>query len=339
MMRHVTEQLLINNPVTEKSLSQSELKSQVNKKIQQLMMIGAVDDTPKPLRYLMEIDLSAKVALDASYGNHSEGKAVSNKVYVDKLTDGEILKIKQLSPWRTQLADFADNMKAKMLPSHDTYGKLGDNLPSHANSVAGVGSVIVQIVMLGVLLNNASQKNPEYYARTAGNTMILFGSAIGALESFVRTSYVSTDIKKLNLFKRIIVNGDSVLYSSFKVVGVIGAVIIAIADIYQALNSIKDGYQSQAIVYFLSAVGGTLVAGAAFVGAVAGTILIVVGSLLMVAAGIYFLFFAQNDIQKWLERCFFGIIHNKVEMYPTFKIEAEALQIVTNQLPPKATKN
>lgn len=307
--------------------------------IQQLMMVGAVDDKPKPIRYLMEIDLSAKVALDASYGNHSEGKAVSNKVYVDTLTDREILKIKRLSPWRSQLADFADNMKAKMLPSKDTYGKLGDNLSSHVNSLAGVGSVIVQIVMLGVFLNNSSQKNPEYYARTAGNTKILLGTEIGALESFVRTSYVSTDIKMLNLFKRLMVNDDSVFSLFFKVVGVIGPVLNAFADSYQAFISFKDGYNSVAFAYLTSAVGGALIAGALFVGAVAGTILTVVGCILMVAARIYFLFFAQNDIQKWLERCFFGVIHNNVEMYPAFKIESEALQIVTNQLPPRTTKN
>ncbi|KAA6125193.1 T6SS effector BTH_I2691 family protein [Cupriavidus cauae] len=109
-------------------------------------------------------------------------------------------------------------------------------------------------------------------------------------------------------------------------VSLFGGVAIAILDVAQIYPEFKERNYAVSALYLLSAVAGGVLAAAAFsaatgVGIVAAVVLLAISALLV--------WFGDNDIQDWLERCYWGDLVE--ERYATHEIEMKQLRLAIKE--------
>ena len=122
------------------------------------------------------------------------------------------------------------------------------------------------------------------------------------------------------------VSGIVKLIGRARVLGCIGALIVAVFDGYNAVKSLNEGNVKMAGLYAGAAVAGFgLGVILAFPGLVAAAALVPVIAALFVAVvviGILIEYFKDNPVQDWLERCYWGILSS--ERYPNQSAEQAA---------------
>lgn len=150
--------------------------------------------------------------------------------------------------------------------------------------------------------------------------------AAGALSLTATTADVITKVYKNGMSLRLGSGYTSLgverMLKVTKILGVVGALIVACADLWQAYSAAKEGQYFMMTLYILGAAAGAGLAVALAIGVAVPLI----GWLFVavVSIGLMIEYFKDNKLEDWLERCPWGILPK--ERYPNEQVEQAAFQ-------------
>lgn len=191
--------------------------------------------------------------------------------------------------------------------------------------VGAVGAAL-DAVLLWKLWSDAGEsmahKRNDTWARVGAGLIGVIGGAGEAV-----SKVLAARVEFGRQFGRALPNRLGTLFSKYGArVSLFGGIAIAILDAAQAYPEFKERNYAVSALYLLSAVAGGVLAFAAFtaatgVGIVAAVVLLVISALLV--------WFGDNDIHDWLERCYWGDLVK--ERYATHEIEMKQLNLAIKE--------
>ncbi|SET57259.1 T6SS effector BTH_I2691 family protein [Thorsellia anophelis] len=302
-----------NNPASPNKVKQSRLFVSISDELAKSKVFGLINDEIVKVRYIVRIDIKSIEGFRKIYGTRSlvtYGKGMAK--FIDR----------GLPSWQNTIDKFSLQLQ------NFSWGQPKTKTVSFGNVSAGIFSILIQSHMLISIIKSDGgnlMKRGDVGARFAGNLMIAASTAVGTMESYVNNMTLINPGYEPP-YKMLKKDGNFFKWGAR--LGAVGSFIVATLDILKGINSKEEGYFDEGFAYFISGIGGGMVGFGVF-GFYSGP-LIFVGIILLIGSATYLFFNQQDDMQKWLERSILGIIkHENVTMFPTLKMEIEALQQFT----------